>query len=87
MHVKLSGTAIKTPSVGQCLECTSGLSMKDSVDPLGRPTVSAGSDLYFHTCCPSLHPFCYLKYLKTKQISSENSYRYWLDCGSGRGDH
>ena len=22
-----------------------------------------------------------------KTISSENSYRYWQDCGSGRGDH
>ena len=24
---------------------------------------------------------------KTKQISRENSDRYWRDCGSGRGDH
>ena len=26
----------------------------DFIDPLGRPTVPAGSDHCFHTCCPSV---------------------------------
>ena len=26
------------------------------IDPLGQPTVTAGSDLYFRTCCPSVRP-------------------------------
>ena len=44
--------------------------------PLGRPTVMAGSDHYFHTCYPSIRvrpspP--YSKSRKIKQFSSENS--------------
>ena len=36
-------------------------------DPLGRPTITAGSDHCFHTCCPSV----FLKSTKTTHISSE----------------
>ena len=25
----------------------------EKIDPLGQPTVTAGSDYYFRTCCPS----------------------------------
>ena len=28
---------------------------QDIIDPLGRPTITAGSDNYFPTCCPSVH--------------------------------
>ena len=44
-------------------------------DPLGR---HAGSDNCFRTFCP----FPLFKIVqKTKQFSSENSDRYWRDCG------
>ena len=26
------------------------------IDPLGRPTIKAGNDHYFHTCRPSVRP-------------------------------
>ena len=35
---------------------------------------------------PSVRPH-FLKSRRTKQFSSENSYRYWQDCGPGRRDH
>ena len=59
-------------------------------DPLGRPTITAGSDRCFHTCCPSVRTNVrphFSKSSKTKQISGENSDRSWGDCGSGRVDH
>ena len=31
----------------------SGKKVKKDINPLGRPTVPAGSDHYIHTCCPS----------------------------------
>ena len=59
-------------------------------DPLGRPTITAGSDHYFRTWClyfrPSIRQYL-AKSRKTKQFSSEISDRYWRYCGSGRGDH
>ena len=51
------------------------------IDPRGR----TGSDHYFRTCCLSVSYFS--KYRKTKQLSSENSDRFWRDRGSGRVDH
>ena len=60
---------------------------KNFIDPLGRPTVPAGSDHYFRTGFrPSVRPH-FSKYRKTKQTSHENNDRYWWDCGSVRGDH
>ena len=53
-------------------------------DPLGRPTVTAGRDNCFSTCCPSVRPH-FSKSRKTKQ--SENNVRYWRVCRSGRGDN
>ena len=50
------------------------------IDPLGRPTVTAGSFHCFHTCC-------FYKNSKTKQISSEYNSHFWQDCGSGRVNH
>ena len=62
-----------------------------SFDPLGRPTVMADSDHYFRTWClyfrPSVRLYPISKSRKIKQFSSENSNRYWRDCGSGRVDH
>ena len=61
------------------------------IDPRGRPRVTVGSDhwsLFSHVL--SVHPSVrshFSKYRKTKQLSSENSDRYWRDCGSGRVDH
>ena len=56
--------------------------------PRGRPTVTAGSDHYFHTCCPSVSKSPLFKISKNKKLSSENySDRYWRDCGSVRVDH
>ena len=40
------------------------------IDPLGGPTMTAGSDHYFHTC-PSI-PMSLLFKIKTKQFSNEN---------------
>ena len=60
------------------------------IDPLGRPTVTAGGDRCFSTCCPSVRLYVrphFLKSSKTKQISSENNVHYLRDCGSGRVDH
>ena len=45
------------------------------INPRGRPMVGADSDHYFRTS-PSVRPH-FSKYHKTKQISSENSDRYW----------
>ena len=56
------------------------------VDPLGRPTVTAGSDHCFHTCCPYVRPHFSIS-IKTKQIISENNVHYWQDCVSDRVDH
>ena len=54
------------------------------VDPLGQPTVTAGKDHCFRTCCPYVHPhFSNL----AKQTITENNVRYWRDHGSGRVDH
>ena len=39
----------------------------NSIDPLGRPTVTAGSDHCFQICCPSVRPN-FSKSSKTKQI-------------------
>ena len=41
------------------------------IDPLGRPTITAGSDQCFRTCCPSVRPH-FSKSSKAKQISCEN---------------
>ena len=49
------------------------------IDPLGRPTIEAGSDNYFCTC-PYVRNF---KSSKTKQ----NIDCFWRDYGSGRVDH
>ena len=45
------------------------------IDPLGRPTILAGSDHYYCTCCPSVRPYVrssvrpspLFKFSKTKQ--------------------
>ena len=54
-----------------------------SLDPFGRPSVTAGSEYCFRTYCPSVHPH-FSKSSITKQISSENNVNY---SGSGRVDH
>ena len=54
------------------------------IDPLGRPTITAGSDHCFHTCCQYVRPH-FSKSSKTN--SSENNVHYWRDCGSGHVDH
>ena len=41
---------------------------KDFVDPLGRPTITAGNDPCFRTCFPSVRPH-FSNSSKTKQIS------------------
>ena len=52
------------------------------LDPLGRPTVTAGRDNCFRTCCPSVRPGSPLfKSRKTKQQKT------WRNCRSGRVDH
>ena len=56
------------------------------IDPLGRFTITTGSDHNFHPWCLYISPQ-FLKSHITKQISSENSDRYWQGCGSGRVDH
>ena len=57
------------------------------IDPHGRPTVTVGSDRWFHICCPSVCPH-FSKSSKTKQTySSENNVHYWPDWGSCRVDH
>ena len=38
-----------------------------SFDPLGRQTVTAGRDHYFHTCCPYVRASPLFKPSKTKQ--------------------
>ena len=55
------------------------------IDPLDRPTISAGRNNCFRTCRPSVRPPHFSKSGKIKQ--SENNVRYWRDCGSGRVDH
>ena len=55
------------------------------IDPRGQPTITAGSDYYFHTCHPYVLP--YVRFFKTEQFSKENSDHYWRGCWSGRGDH
>ena len=35
--------------------------LREYFDPRGRPTVKAGSDNYFHTCCTSVRPSPLLK--------------------------
>ena len=58
------------------------------IDLHGRPTVTAGSDHYFRTCClyvrPSVRP--HFQNL-AKQNEVQDSDRYWRDCGSGLMDH
>ena len=56
------------------------------VDPRGRPTVTAGSDNYFCTCCLSVRPSVPTFQNLAKQ-NKENNDHYWRDCGSGRVDH
>ena len=51
-------------------------------DPQGRPTVTAGSDHYFHTC-PSVRPSPILKISQNKTILSENNDR-WTVSLAGR---
>ena len=59
-----------------------------NIDPRGRPTVTTGSEHCFCTCHPFVHASVRPSPLfKTKQNSSENNVRCWLDCGSGRVDH
>ena len=48
-----------------------------------RPTHRHGQ---YRTCCLYVRAYL-LKSHKTKQISSENCDRYWLNCGSFRVDH
>ena len=54
------------------------------IDPLGRPTITAGNDhcFQFSSYRSSVRP-TFQKL--TKQ--SENNVRYWRDCRSGRVDH
>ena len=43
-----------------------------TIDPLDQPTVTAGSDHYYHTCSPYVHTSVrphFSKCLKTNQIS------------------
>ena len=47
------------------------------IDPLGRPTVTAGSDHCFYTCRPFVRTS---PLFKIKRISSENNVPYWQDC-------
>ena len=63
-----------------------GKKLKLLLDPHGRPTVTAGSDHCFRTCCPYVRSH-FSKSRKTKQILSENSVHYLRGCGSGRVDH
>ena len=57
------------------------------IDPLGRPTITAGSDHCF-TLAVRLYVRPHIsKANKTKQFSSENCVLYWRDCGSSRVDH
>ena len=58
------------------------------IDQRGRPIVTASSDHYFYTWYLYVSPsLTFSKLRQTKQSSSENSDRYWRDCGSDRGDH
>ena len=52
------------------------------VDPLGRPTIPAGSDHYFQSCFRHLS-----KYRRTKRKSRENNDHYWWSCSSSQEDH
>ena len=62
----------------------------NSIDPLGRPIITDGSDhYYFHTCHPSVCPSQFWNFLKNETIFK---WEYWLlldwqDCGSDQGDH
>ena len=55
----------------------------------GRPTVTAGViTIFARVVCTSVLPSVPLfKFSPNKQLSSENSDRYWRDCGPGRVDH
>ena len=59
---------------------------KSHIDPLGRPTITAGSDHCFFTFFLTVLSH-FSKSSKTKQISSANSVPYWRDCASGWVDH
>ena len=52
------------------------------IDPLGRPTVTAGSDHCFCTC----HPFVRPSFPTFQNIQAKTMFA-WRDCGSGRVDH
>ena len=81
----------RTEITGRSIHCQvhSFYLWKFFIDPRGRPTVTAGSDHCFHTWCLYVRPSPLFKMSqnKTKQISSENSDRYWRDCGSVHVDH
>ena len=58
-----------------------------SADPQSRPVVIT---IFARGVCTSVRLSVqphFSKSSKTKQLSSENSDRYWMDCGCGRGDH
>ena len=54
------------------------ISVKESIiDPLGQPTVTAGSDHYFRTCCPSVRPFVRPHFSDLAKQDNRNNGRYW----------
>ena len=77
MRDQLSSTpllAAKTRFLKRTLFLSDDFSEQKSIDPRGRPTVTAGSDLYFRTCCLSVRPsplFKISQKSKTKTLSSE----------------
>ena len=60
--------------------------MDGFVDPLGRPTVTAGCDHSFRTCCPFVPTFQNLAKQNTFPAKTVFTTGVW-DCGSGRVDH
>ena len=57
------------------------------IDPRGRPTVTAGSDHCFHTCCPSVCPYVRPHFSNLAIQNKENNDHNLQDSGSGRVDH
>ena len=57
----------------------------ERIDPLGQPTVTAGSDHRFRTCCPYVRTF--QNPAKQTKFQAKSNAHYWRDCGSGRVDH
>ena len=59
------------------------------IDPLGRPAQPVLITIFKCDVRTTIPTFQNLvkKSRKTKQLSGENSDRYWRECKSGRGDH